>query len=190
MSRGAPNFCCLRHPRAAQLKPAALQVSLHGPLKTQLTETSFTTTLRRVQLPNLMRLTNRASNKPSAAPSISATQSLRSALRPKCGCINSITPPKIAAPTNSPPNSSPRGTRRENAAGSTSSPKAARCTSLSVPLGTDWGTSTGVSIATARPAAKRAVTMRRGERKYMSAAYGLALGCTSLGCASRWRICL
>lgn len=170
MNEVTPNSGCQRPTRAAQHNPAPIPTALHADLKTRFTETNLSTTLRRVQLPNLMRLTNRASSKPSAAPNMSATQSLRSALRPKCGWINSMAPPKLAAPMNSPPNSSPRGTRRENAAGSTSSPKAARWTSLSVPLGTDWGTFTGQSMATARPAAKRPVRMRRGERKYMGAA--------------------
>lgn len=170
MSQVAPNSGCQGPTRAAQHNLAPLPASRQSYLETHFTETNITTTLRRVQLPNLMRLINRASSKPSAAPSMSATQSLRSALRPKYGWIISIAPPKIAAPTNSPPNSNPRGTRRENAAGSTSSPKAARCTSLSVPLGTDWGTSTGQSMATARPAARRPVRMRRGESKYIRGA--------------------
>ena len=170
MSQVAPNSGCQGPTHTAQHNPAPLPASQQSYPETHFTETNSPTTLRRVQLPNLMRLTNRASSKPSAVPAMSATQSLRSALRPKCGWINSMAPPKIAAPANKPPNNSPRGTRRENAAGSTSSPKAARCTSLSVPLGTDWGTSTGQSIATARTAARRQVRMRRGESKYIGAA--------------------
>jgi len=176
-SQCAPSV--LRHRRAQE--PARLPTQQ----KTYFTETNQLTTQRRVSLPQRMRRIPNASRRPSAAPAISATQSLTSALRPNWGWMSSIAPPKAAAPIKSPTKSWPSRTRRDSAAGNTSSPKAARCTSLSVPLGTDWGTSTGVSIATARPAAKRAVTMRRGERKYMGAAYGLALGCTSLGCGSR-----
>ena len=166
------------------------QASLPTPQITHFTETSPTTTLRRVKRSQRMRRIPNASRRPSAAPAMSATQSLTSALRPNWGWMSSIAPPKAAAPIKSPTNSRPSGTRRDRAAGKTSRPKAARCTSLSVPFGTDCGTSTGVSIATARPAAKKPVTMRRGERKYMRATYGLARSCASLGCGSRWRICL
>lgn len=165
-------------------------VSLVVQQKTHFTETSQRTTLRRVKRFQRMHLIPNASRRPSAAPAMSATQSLTSALRPKWGWMSSIAPPKAAAPIKSPTKSRPSGTRRDRAAGKTSRPKAARCTSLSVPLGTDCGTSTGMSIATARPAAKKPVTMRRGERKYTRATYGLALNYASLGCGSRWRICL
>ena len=174
----------LRHRRAQESASLPIQQ------KTHFTETSPRTTLRRVKRSQRMRRIPNASSRPSAAPAMSATQSLISALRPNWGWMSSIAPPNATAPIKSPTKSRPRGTRRDKAAGNTSSPKAARCTSLSVPLGTDCGTSTGVSIATARPAAKRAVIMRRGERKYMSATYGLACSCASLGCGSRWRNCL
>lgn len=164
--------------------------SMHPQKQTCFTETNQFTTLRRAKRFQRMRRIPNASRRPSAAPAISATQSLTSALRPNWGWMSSIAPPKAAAPIKSPTKSRPSGTRRDRAAGNTSNPKAARCTSLSVPLGTDCGTSTGVSIATARPAAKKPVTMRRGERKYMNAAYGLAFSCASLGCDGGWRICL
>jgi hypothetical protein len=45
-------------------------------------------------------------------------------------------------------------------------------------------------MATARPAAKRPVRMRRGERKYMGGAYALACGSASLGRNCIWRNCL
>ena len=144
--------------------------SLPAPQKTHFTETNQFTTIRRVKRSQRMRRIPNASRRPSAAPAMSATQSLTSALRPNWGWMSSIAPPKAAAPIKSPTKSRPSGTRRDRAAGKTSRPKAARCTSLSVPFGTDCGTSTGVSIATARPAAKKPVTMRRGERKYMGAA--------------------
>ncbi len=154
----------LRHHSAQE--PASLPVLQ----KTYFTETNQITTLRRVKRSQRMHLIPNPSKRPAAAPAMSATQSLISALRPNWGWMSSIAPPKAAAPIKSPTKSRPSGTRRDRAAGNTSSPKAARCTSLSVPVGTDWGTSTGQSIATARPAAKRPVRMRRGERKYMGAA--------------------
>ena len=138
--------------------------------ETHFTETNPKTTLRRVKRSQRMHLIPNASRRPSAAPAMSATQSWTSALRPNWGWMSSIAPPKAAAPIKSPTKSRPSGTRRDRAAGKTSRPKAARCTSLSVPLGTDCGTSTGMSIATARPAAMRHVRIRRGERKYMGAA--------------------
>ena len=154
----------LRHRRAQE--PASMPIQQ----KTHFTETNPKTTLRRIKLPQRSRRIPNASRRPAAAPTMSATQSLKSALRPNWGWMSSIAAPKAAAPTKSPTKSWPSGTRRDRAAGNTSRPKATRCTSLSVPLGTDWGTSKGVSIATARPAAKRAVRIRRGERKYMGAA--------------------
>ena len=174
----------LRHRRAQEPAPLPTQQ------KTPFTETNQFTTLRRAKRSQRMRRIPNASKRPAAAPAMSATQSLTSALRPNWGWMSSIAPPKAAAPIKSPTKSRPSGTRRDRAAGNTSNPKATRCTSLSVPLGTECGTSTGVSIATARPAAMRPVRMRRGERKYMSATYGLARSCASLGCGSRWRICL
>ena len=154
----------LQHRRAQDPAPLPIQQ------KTHFTETNRLTTQRRVSLSQRMRRIPNASKRPAAAPTMSATQSLTSALRPNWGWMSSIAPPKAAAPIKSPTKSRPSRTRRDRAAGNTSSPKAARCTSLSVPLGTDCGTSTGVSIATARPAAKRPVRMRRGERKYMGVA--------------------
>lgn len=174
-------------PSVLRRRGAQEPVSLPAPQKTHFTETNTIATIRRVKRSQWMRRIPNASRRPAAAPTMSATQSLTSALRPNWGWMSSIAPPKAAAPIKSPTNSRPSGTRRDRAAGNTSSPKATRCTSLSVPLETDCGTSTGVSIATARPAAKRAVIMRRGERKYMSPTYGLACSCASLGCGSRWR---
>ena len=108
------------------------QASLPTPQITHFTETNQLTTLRRVERSQRMRRIPNASRRPSAAPAMSATQSLTSALRPNWGWMSSITPPNAAAPTKSPTKSRPSGTRRDRAAGSTSSPKAARCTSLSV----------------------------------------------------------
>ena len=68
---------------------------------------------------------------PKITPTISATQSLTSALRLKLGWINSMTPPKALAPTKT--GRSPK--RPVRASGKARAAKATRCTSLSLPSG-------------------------------------------------------
>ena len=83
---------------------------------------------------------------PKATPTISATQSLKSALRLKLGWMSSMTPPKALAPMNT--GSSPK--RPVRASGNASAAKAMKCTSLSLPSGAGGGASRGQSIATVR----------------------------------------
>ena len=86
----------LRHRRAQE--PASMPIQQ----KTHFTEISPRTTLRRVKRSQRMRRIPNASSRPSAAPAMSATQSLISALRPNWGWMSSIAPPNATAPIKSP----------------------------------------------------------------------------------------
>ena len=83
---------------------------------------------------------------PRTTPTISAIQSLKSALRLKLGWMSSIAPPKALAPMKT--GSSPM--RPVRASGKASAAKATKCTSLSLPSGAGGGWSIGQSIATLR----------------------------------------
>ena len=97
---------------------------------------------------------------PKTTPTMSATQSLTSALRLKLGWISSMAPPKALAPMKT--GSSPK--RPVRASGKARAAKAMKCTSLSLPFGAGGGASRGQSIATV----KVSVTiMVRGMSRYL-----------------------
>ena len=97
---------------------------------------------------------------PTETPLISAIQSLISALRLKLGWINSITPPKALAPTNT--GNNPKRPVRER--GKDSAAKKMIWIILSLPPGAGGGASSGHSIAKVR----KAVTIRvRGISRYL-----------------------
>ena len=83
---------------------------------------------------------------PMITPTVSAIQSLTSALRLNMGWMSSMAPPKALAPINT--LSSP--SRPVRASGKASAAKAIKCTSLSLPLGVGGGASSGHSMATVR----------------------------------------
>ena len=81
---------------------------------------------------------------PKTTPTISVTQSLKSAFRLKLGCIISISPPKAAAPIKT----GSRPKRPVRASGKARAAKAVKCTILSLPSGAGTGASIGQSIMT------------------------------------------
>ena len=104
---------------------------------------------------------------PRTTPTISATQSLRSALRLKLGWMSSMAPPKALAPMNT--GSKPM--RPVRASGKASAAKAMKCTSLSLPSGAGGGASRGQSIATLRVSF---TIMVRGMSRYLRIRRGLS----------------
>ena len=107
-----------------------------------------------------MRRYSKPQPMPKITPTISATQSLMSALRLKLGWINSMAPPKALAPTKT----GSRPKRPVRASGKESTAKARRCTSLSLPSGAGGGASRGHSIATVRVSVAASV---RGMSRYL-----------------------
>ena len=107
-----------------------------------------------------MRRYSKPQPMPKITPTISAIQSLTSALRLKLGWINSMAPPNALAPmkTGSRPN------RPVRASGKASAAKATRCTSLSLPSGAGGGASSGQSIATLKVSVTITV---RGMSRYL-----------------------
>ena len=104
---------------------------------------------------------------PRATTTISATQSLKSALRLKLGWMSSIAPPKALAPMKT--GSSPK--RPVRASGKASAAKAIRCTILSLPSGAGGGASSGQSIATVRVSVAIIV---RGMSRYLRIRRGVS----------------
>lgn len=97
---------------------------------------------------------------PKITPTMSAIQSLTSALRLKLGWMSSMAPPKALAPMKT----GSRPKRPVRASGKASAAKAMRCTSLSLPSGAGGGASRGQSIATVRVSV---TTMVRGMSRYL-----------------------
>ena len=115
---------------------------------------------------------------PMITPTVSATQSLTSALRLNIGCMNSMAPPNALAPINTP--KSPK--RPVRAKGKASTAKAIKCTSLSLPSCTGGGAFSGHSMATVRARPTMSVS---GISKYLRMTCALNVSCEDNKC--RWR---